>query len=97
MRSLHDHRCLQSLSNPTLLPLDPNRRQNETKLRNRQNQLGFVVGLAQQTARRSLELSKAQSKLNAVEVDLEKARLAKPNRRVRDWPIHESIIGRTPS
>jgi hypothetical protein len=51
---------------------------SETKLRNRQNRLGFVVGLAQQIAHRSQGLSKVQSKLNVVEVELEKARLANP-------------------
>jgi transcriptional regulator with XRE-family HTH domain len=52
---------------------------SETKLRNRQNRLGFVVGLAQQIAHRSQGLNKSQSKLNVVEVELEKARLANPD------------------
>jgi transcriptional regulator with XRE-family HTH domain len=52
---------------------------SETKLRNRQNRLGFVVGLAQQIAHRSQGLNKSQSKLNVVEVELEKSRLANPD------------------
>jgi transcriptional regulator with XRE-family HTH domain len=50
----------------------------ETKLRNRQNRLGFVVGLALQVARNMPEDSAVTSQLDLVESELEKARLANP-------------------
>lgn len=48
------------------------------KLRNRQNRLGFVVGLALQLVKRLPGHSAAKPKLDLVEVELEKARLANP-------------------
>jgi transcriptional regulator with XRE-family HTH domain len=51
---------------------------SEMKLRNRQNRLGFVVGLALQLMQHEPEHSEVKNKLDAVELDLERARLANP-------------------
>jgi len=51
---------------------------SEMKLRNRQNRLGFVVGLALQVVERLPEHCGAKSRLEAVALELEKARLANP-------------------
>jgi transcriptional regulator with XRE-family HTH domain len=51
---------------------------SEMKLRNHQNRLGFVVGLALQLVQRLQEHGGAKDRLDAVESELEKARLANP-------------------
>jgi transcriptional regulator with XRE-family HTH domain len=51
---------------------------SEMKLRNRQNRLGFVVGLALQLAQHLPEHREVKIKLDLVELELEKARLANP-------------------
>jgi transcriptional regulator with XRE-family HTH domain len=60
----------------------------EMKLRNRQNRLGFVVGLALQLAERLPGHGAVRPKLEPVEVELEKARLANPGTYCHDSWSH---------